>query len=107
MDKFGIQLHKMDREIKQEEFNTLIKMFGLKSSYKWISHGEKTFIIECWHSDINPFLIITKTFEFDEDKLSSIPDKKRKDLLEKMLNEAVEIENYEFAAKLRDILVSF
>lgn len=87
-----------------EEFTTLVKMFNLKSTYSWTADKDKIWIIETWKSDANPFLRMTKTFEFNEEKISTIPDKKRQKLLKRMMEEAVEVENYEFAAKLRDMV---
>lgn len=94
----------MTKELTQEEFSNLVKLFNLTSTYSWISHNDIVLIVETWQSESNPFIKMTKTFEFNEEKLSSIPEKKRSKLLKKMLKEAVEVENYEFAAKLRDLI---
>ncbi len=94
----------MALEMTNDEFTTLVKMFNLKSTYTWTSNEDKIWIIETWQSEANPFIRMTKTFEFDEEKLSLIPEKKRMKLLKKMMQEAVDVENYEFAAKLRDMV---
>jgi protein-arginine kinase activator protein McsA len=94
----------MATELTQEQFKTIVKMFDLRATYSWMMHEDKVWIVENWQSETYPFLKMTKTFPFDESKLDTIPDKIRKKILNKMLQEAVEIENYEFAAKLRDII---
>lgn len=94
----------MALEMTNDEFTTLVKMFNLKSTYTWTSSKDKIWIIETWQSEANPFIRMIKTFEFDEEKLAFIPEKKRMKLLEKMMQEAVDVENYEFAAKLRDVI---
>jgi protein-arginine kinase activator protein McsA len=94
----------MATELTQEQFKSIVKMFNLKATYSWMIHEDKVWIVENWQSESYPLVRMTKTFPFDEEKIAIIPDKKRKKLLNKMLQEAVEIENYEFAAKLRDII---
>ena len=95
----------MEKEFKLDEMMPIIEMFNLKPYYSTLQKEEKSYIVETWKSKSNPYLILNRVFEFNQKNIETIEPKKRKSLLGEMLNKSVEIENYEEAAKLRDMII--
>lgn len=94
----------MQQEFTLQEFKSLIELYKLKSSYTTLQKDGKNLIVEIWKSKTNPFIVLSRTFELNEKNLDTIEPKKRKKLLQKLLEDAVQIENYEEAAQLRDMI---
>lgn len=94
----------MDKSISSDEFNSLVEMFGMKPSYTMFEQDDKKYVLESWRSKSNPFIILNTAFEFNEENLGKIESKSRSRFLRQLLDEAVERENYEEAAQLRDMI---
>ena len=88
----------------QEEFEGLIKAFDMKCKYFIREINGKNMIVESWNSEINPFFSLNRIYDTSSDNLSKIEPKRRKKLLQKILIKEVEVENYEQAVILRDMI---
>jgi hypothetical protein len=90
--------------MNQEDFNDLVKVFDMKCKYFIREINGKNVIVETWFSYINPFVTLNRIFDINSDNLLKIDPKKRKKLLQKILEKEVEVENYEQAAIVRDLI---
>lgn len=97
---------RIDTEIGmyQEDFEDLVKAFDMKCKYVIREISGKNVIVESWSSDVNPFVSLNRIFDINSDNLSKIDPKKRRKLLQKILEKEVELENYEQAAIVRDLI---
>jgi UvrB/uvrC motif len=93
-------------ELNEEEFLLLIKELNLTCDFSVIDLESKKLIKEDWYSETNPFVRLTRMYPFIDENIQKIPVKQRIKFLKNLLNEAVEVENYEEAARLRDIINS-
>lgn len=91
-------------ELTQDDFISIVNQFGLICKYNFTEIDDKKMIIEEWVSKFNPHIKLNRIYPFIKENYEIIPLKERKKLLKVILNNAVEIENYEEAAKIRDIL---
>lgn len=94
----------MSAELSKEDFLYIVKEFNLSCEYDITELNDKKLIVEIWSSKSNPFIKLTKMYEFSLQNIKDIEKSEKKKLLNKMLSNAVEVENYEFAATLRDII---
>jgi hypothetical protein len=88
----------------QEDFEDIVKAFDMKCKYLVREISGQNVIVETWSSDQNPFISLNKIFDINSDNLSKIDPKKRKKLLQKILDKEIEVENYEQAAVVRDLI---
>lgn len=88
----------------QEDFDDIVKAFDMKCKYVVREIKGKNMIVESWSSKINPFISLNRVFDIESDNLSNISSKKRKKLLQQILEKEVEVENYEQAATVRDLI---
>jgi excinuclease UvrABC helicase subunit UvrB len=95
----------MAKEFNLEDFQNMISLFNMKVSHKLVHADGNKFILETWISDINPYLRLTRLIEFNKDNLNNLEPENRKKLLKQMLDDAVEEENYEEAAQIRDMIL--
>lgn len=82
----------------------IVKEFNLSCDYDTTEINDKRLIVEIWSSKSNPFIRLTRMYEFSLENIKDIELSQKKKLLNKMLSDAVEVENYEFAAELRDVI---
>ena len=82
----------------------IVKEFYLSCDYDTTEINDKRLIVEIWSSKSNPFIRLTRMYEFSLENIKDIELSQKKKLLNKMLSDAVEVENYEFAAELRDVI---
>jgi hypothetical protein len=94
----------MAKQISIDDFKALVDLYSMRPSYSLLVHEGKKYVVESWKSKSNPFIVLNSTFEFNEDNISKIDGKKRGKFLKSLLEEAVEKEEYEDAAKLRDMM---
>jgi len=87
-----------------EQMQTIIQAFKLKSYYKAIVLDNKILVLETWKSKLSPFIVLNRVLDFNQANIENIQMKKRINLLQDMLNEAVENEYYEQAAQIRDMM---
>lgn len=99
---------RFDEEIGmyQEDFEEIVKTFNMKCKYVVREVKGKNMIIESWSSEMNPFVSLNRFFDISSDNLSKIEPKKRKKLLQQILDKEVEVENYEQAAIVRDLIAN-
>ena len=90
--------------LNKHDFDDLIKTFNMNCEYNIREIGGENMIVETWYSKSNPFLVLNRIYDIDNDNLSKIEPKQRIELLSTILEKEVEIENYEQAAKIRDII---
>lgn len=97
---------KFDQEIGmyEEDFEEIVKAFDMKCKYVIREIKSKNVIIESWSSEMNPFVSLNRIFDINTDNLSKIEPKKRKKLLQQILEKEIEVENYEQAAVVRDLI---
>jgi len=93
-------------ELNEEEFLLLIKELNLICDFSVIDLESKKLIKEDWYSETYPLVRLTRMYPFIDENIQRIPVKQRIKFLKNFLNEAVEVENYEEAARLRDIINS-
>lgn len=94
----------MTGELSKEDFLYIVKEFNLSCDYSVSRVDDKNVIVEMWSSKRNPFIRLTRMYDFSLDNIKDIEPEKKKELLSNMLQDAVDVEDYEFAAKLRDII---
>lgn len=95
----------MAKEFNLNDLKSLIDMLDLKPSYSLLVKNGKSLIVETWQAKDNPFWKITKIIEFNRENLESLDPKERTKFLKSSLEEAVEKEEYEKAAELRDLIL--
>ena len=95
----------MAKEFNLNDLKDLVGMLNLKPSYSLLVKNGKSLIVETWQAEDNPFWKITKIIEFNRENLESLEPKERTKFLNLILEEAVEKEEYEKAAELRDLIL--
>lgn len=96
----------MAKEFNLNDLNALIEMLHLKPSYSLLDRDGKKVILETWQAKDNPFWKITRLIEFSKENLESLQPKARNKFLKSLLDEAVQKEEYEQAAELRDLMLA-
>jgi hypothetical protein len=94
----------MGKQISVDDFKALVDLYKMKPSYSLHVQDGKKYVVESWKSKSNPFIVLNSAFEFNEENISKMEEPKRKKFLNSLLAEAVEKEEYEEAAKLRDMM---
>lgn len=94
----------MNKEFSKEDFDAVVKLFNMKPSYQTLDRFGKLYILETWQTGSHALMKMVRMLEFNKQNLALIEPKKRKALLNQMLNDAVECEDYEQAASLRDLI---
>lgn len=94
----------MNKEFSREDFDDVVKLFKMTPSYQTLSRGGKLYILETWQTDVHALMKMVRMIEFTKENLSNIDPKKRKTLLQQILDDLVENEEYEQAATIRDLI---
>ncbi len=94
----------MKGELSQEDFFFIVEQFKMSCKYTYEVMEDKKFIVEVWTAKQNSFIQLTRMYEFTPENIEVIESSERKKLLNEMLNDAVDIEDYEEAALLRDMI---
>jgi hypothetical protein len=87
-----------------DDFKAIVDLYKMKPTYTLHSQEGRKYVIESWKSKSNPFIVLTSAFEFKAENLSKIDHIVRDKFLKGLLADAVEKEEYEEAAKLRDMI---
>lgn len=95
----------MAKEFSINDLKSLVELLHLKPSYSYLRKKGKDLIVETWQAEDNPFWKITRVLEFTKENLEGLDTTERTKFLKSMLNDAVEKENYEQAAQLRDLIL--
>lgn len=95
----------MAKEFSLDDLKSLVEILHLKPSYSHLLKHGKNLIVETWQAEDNPFWKITRVLDFNKENLESLEPKERTKFLKSMLNDAVEKEDYEQAAQLRDLIL--
>lgn len=97
----------MAKEFSLKDLKSLVELLHLKPSYSPLFKHGKNLIVETWQAEDNPFWKITRVLEFTKENLESLEPNERTKFLKSMLDDAVEKEDYEQAAQLRDLILEF
>jgi hypothetical protein len=91
--------------VSQDDFDQMVKSFNM--TCKWTISGNESgeFVLETWFNKEFPLFAITRIFDIDNELFDSIPKEERLKLLQSLLEKHVEVENYEKAAELRDMIL--
>lgn len=96
-----------EKELSTNSFKELVKLYSMDYKLLIQSMSNKFMIVEKWYSDINPFIKLSRMYEFNEWNLLCIEDDtKRNKLLENFLQKCLSTEDYETAALIRDTKIS-
>lgn len=92
-------------EDSHDYFDKVIKRYGLKPSYK-IYQNEKDEVIinEEWMSEDSETVKANRIFKFDPFFLELIKEESKLEVLNKVLDLYISVEDYENAAVVRDII---
>ncbi len=90
-------------------FDSIIEKFGLEASYNvYQNESDEIIVDEQWKSSESDRVTANRFFKFDPNFLELIKDQsKRIEVLNKVLEIYVQVENYEEASKIRDLIKSF
>lgn len=94
----------MGNQISMEDFKALVDRYKMRPTYSLHVDKGKKYVVESWKSKSNPFIILNSAFEFTPENLSRMDAGKRAKFLKSLLDTAVEREEYEEAAQLRDMM---
>ena len=96
-----------EKELNTKSFKELIKIYSMDYKLLIQSMSNKFMIVEKWYSDINPFIKLSRMYEFNEWNLLCIEDtSKRNRLVDNFLQSCLNTEDYETAAFIRDTKIS-
>lgn len=101
-------LYGMDKKtpvVSQNDFERMVKSFNMNCKWTISENKDKYFILETWVNKDFPLFAITRFFDIDNELFDSIPKEERLKLLQSLLEKHVEVENYEKAAQLRDMIL--
>jgi excinuclease UvrABC helicase subunit UvrB len=90
--------------LTEEDFLYMVREYNLSCKYSHKIIKNENMVVEEWSSKYNPLIKLSRFYPF-ENNLERVPKDERINLLQKMLNESVEVENYEDAAKFRDMII--
>lgn len=88
------------------EFQEIIKSLNLICEYKAQEIHGSVMVVESWKNPDFPIFNLTRVYDYDSPLFFGIPKENRISLYEDILNQEVELENYERAAYLRDKIIS-
>lgn len=96
-----------EKELNTKSFKELVKIYSMDYKLLIQSMSNKFMIVEKWYSDINPFIKLSRMYEFNEWNLLCIEDiSKRNRLVDNFLQSCLNTEDYETAAFIRDTKIS-
>lgn len=85
-----------------EEFDRIITSFGMSCKRSTTYLEQKSFVQEIWTSVRFPFFLVSRVYDPQSPIFDSLSPKEKKELLSKMLEQEVSVENYEMASVFRD-----
>jgi hypothetical protein len=89
----------------RDYFETIIAKFGLEASYcVYQNEKDEVIIDEQWISPKTKNVTANRLFKYDPDFIYLIKEDSQKDVLNKVLELFVQLEDYEQAATVRDII---
>lgn len=96
-----------EKELSTKSFKELVKLYSMDYKLLIQSMSDKFMIVEKWYSDINPFIKLSRMYEFNEWNLLCIDDTNKRDrLLDNFLQKCLKLEDYETAVLIRDTKIS-
>jgi hypothetical protein len=92
-----------EKELTTKSFQDLVKLYNMDYKLLIQNMSNKFMIVEKWYSDINPFIKLSRMYEFNEWNLLCLDDTSKRDkLLDTFLQNCLQVEDYETAAIIRD-----
>lgn len=96
-----------ENDLNTKSFKELVKIYNMDYKLLIQNISDKFMIVEKWYSDINPFIKLSRMYEFNEWNLLCIDDVvKRNRLLDTFLQKCLLTEDYETAVLIRDTRIS-
>ena len=96
-----------EKELSTKSFKELVKLYSMDYNLLIHNMSDKFMIVEKWYSDINPFIKLSRMYEFNEWNLLCIEDSNKRDrLLDNFLQKSINLEDYETAALIRDTKIA-
>ena len=94
----------MGNQINKEQFKDLVKAFKMEPTYKLHVDDGKKWVLESWSSKSNPNIQLNSAFEFTVENIRNMRPGARAGFMDGLMRDAIEVEDYEWAAQLRDII---
>lgn len=92
-------------EDSHDYFETIIAKFGLEATYcVYQNEKDEVIIDEQWISPTTKNVTANRLFKYDPDLIYLIKEDSQKEVLKKVLDLFVQLENYEKAATVRDMI---
>lgn len=104
LSKEGLFLHELSSKEAQEELNKLIKEHSMTQKIKFIETYEGRVIEEIWTSE-DKMMRLKRYYPFTYDNINTLPTETRKYIYDKILDKALDKEDYELAAEIRDSII--
>jgi len=96
-----------ENDLNTKSFKELVKIYNMDYKLLIQNISDKFMIVEKWYSDINPFIKLSRMYEFNEWNLLCIDDVVKRDrLLDTFLQKCLLTEDYETAVLIRDTRIS-
>jgi len=102
--KSGYFMHTLDSPAAANELDQMIKEHNMSQEINFIESFEGKLIEEIWTSE-NNMVRIKRYYPLTYDNINTLPTYTRQYVYDKMLDEALEKENYELAAEIRDSII--
>ncbi|NCZ70737.1 MAG: hypothetical protein EBY80_11330 [Actinobacteria bacterium] len=90
-----------------EEFEKIVKSFQMTCSWSATTVDGKNLIQENWISKVFPIFALSRIFDIDSPLVEKMPQGEKIKIFNLILEKEVDVENYEKAAVLRDLINSF
>ena len=90
-----------------EEFEKIVKSFQMTCSWSATTVDGKNLIQENWISKVFPIFALSRIFDIDSPLVQKMPQVEKLKVFNLILEKEVDVENYEKAAVLRDLINSF
>lgn len=103
-NKSGLFMHNLDSKEAAKELKELIDENKMTQEIKFIESYEGKIIEEIWTSE-NQLIKVKRYYPFTYDNINMLPNETRKHIYDQLLDKALEKENYEEAAQIRDGII--
>lgn len=90
-----------------EEFERIINSFSMSCQRITTFVENKSFIQEVWSNNAFPYFIVSRVYDTSSPLFEDIPNNEKIELLSKMMDQEVSVENYEMAAVFRDRILLY
>lgn len=103
-DKSGMFIHSLDSPEAARELQELIYEHNMKQHINFIDFYEGKLIEEIWTSE-NELIRVKRYYPFTYDNINMLPTNTRTNIYNTLLDQALEREDYELAAEIRDSII--